>query len=66
LIHPERLKPRSGTMRVQSADHARVRRQLAFLVRRLRAIRRTRLTADEINDQVSAALNNVGCRRPAV
>ena len=52
-------------MRVQSTDHARVRRQLAWLMRRLRTIRRSRLTADEINDRVSAALSDVACRRHA-
>jgi hypothetical protein len=46
--------------RVRSLDTVRVRRELAQLLRRLRAIRRMKLSTDEMAEQMGEALSAAG------
>jgi hypothetical protein len=46
--------------RVRSLDTVRVRRELAQLLRRLRAIRRMKLSTDDMAEQMGEALSEAG------
>jgi len=51
---------------VRSSESVRIRRELAQLLRRLRAIRREKLSDDELADRVKFALTEAGSIRQFV
>jgi hypothetical protein len=51
---------------MRSSESVRIRRELAQLLRRLRAIRKDRLTHDELVERINAALAEAGSLRQFV